>query len=306
MHGYAWARSYPVVIAAALGMLGCAWAMVGPAWLFAAGLAAFVFASPISRMIDTGLKRLIFSRKVADLKLDLLELADPSMLPDKDLYFFLRPFELADAIRFPNIFDESGGGDISFEEALSRTLDKPGERLAFCVGDGRESWGVARVVFDNERWMRDIVPLFRRAAVIVSLPGRTSGCLNESYLIRTTPELCRKTVFVLPPLSCYRPPAGKERVDIAAFFRDVVARHREVAGLHLPTARADEGLFVTIDPVSGHVREQMSWQELRVHRRHRAASGALSSSAVDVSPVLGPQRIAAAIGMIGSERAGAR
>ena len=93
------------------------------------------------------IKQRVYLQKNEQLKLDLVALAKDGGNIDKDLFLYLRPLKLAGTIQFRNMFDKDSSVLISFEEGLSRALDKPGRRYAFCVGDGEERWVVAQVVF---------------------------------------------------------------------------------------------------------------------------------------------------------------
>ena len=229
-------------------------------------------------------------RRNNEFQLDLITLAKGSGAPGKDLYFYLRPLELAGTFRFKYVLGSQYDFEqyISFEEALSYALDKPGARYAFCVGDGQEQLGLARIHFEDAQWMQQVVPLFKSALAIISMPGRTPGCLNESYLIYNTPELIQKTVFVIPPLDCYNPTSLKSKLDIERYYDDVIVEHARRIGLHFPKAQNSMGLFVVMDPATGRVRQQVEWQLLRTKR------GLLRW----VEPVLSRERITAAIGMV--------
>jgi len=104
---------------------------------------AMLLGSPLIRkQLDSRRKHSIYRRKSFSLKSDLEQLNRRIALR-KDFYLFLRPFELADSIGFSNQFDGKPKSLISFEEALSRSIDAGGKRTVFCVGDGKERWGVA-------------------------------------------------------------------------------------------------------------------------------------------------------------------
>jgi hypothetical protein len=243
------------------------------------------------------IKERVYRQKNEQLKLDLVALAKEGGNIGKDLFFYLRPLGLSGTIQFKNLFDNNPNGLISFEEALSRALDKPGRRYAFCVGDGDERWGVAQVVFENKFWIERIVPLFKNASAIISMPGATDGCLNESYLIRTTIELCKRTIFVIPPLICYRPEKLKKEFDIGAYYNQVVRRHAQEVGLYFPDARMDAGVFLVMDPQTGRPVKQLEWQQLRVEKSN-VYYGTVLSQRVETTPVLTAARIAAAVAMV--------
>ena len=189
----------------------------------------------------------------------------------KDLYLFLRSLRVAGTIQF---FDYCDKIEIrSFEEVLSEAIYSPGQRVLGCVGNGGERWGVARIHFDAD-WQKGMVPLFKSAVAIISMPGPTPACLEESFLIRNEKELLAKTLFVLPPLCCHRPPSGKHgkrMEDFREFQREMVQAHREVIGLHFPEPTDDDGYFVTMDFETGEVAERRPWKTVRLHRTY--ASG---------------------------------
>jgi hypothetical protein len=242
------------------------------------------------------IKKRVYRDKNEQLKLDLVALAKGGGNIDKDLFLYLRPLKLAGTIQFLDK-DSILGNYISFEEGLSRALDKPDRRYAFCVGDGEERWGVAQVVFENKFWIERVVPLFKNASAIISMPGATDGCLNESYLIHKTIELCQRTIFVIPPLNCYKPQRWKEKLDIRDYYNQVIRRHAEEVGLHFPDAQMDAGVFLVMDPHTGRPINQVEWQQYRDVTDHKYY-GRTQSQSVETTPILTAGRIAAAIAMV--------
>ena len=170
----------------------------------------------------------------------------------KDLYLFLRSLRVAGTIQ-----NGIKGGEKSFEEVLSKAIDSPGERVVACVGNGGERWGAARIHFDAD-WQNAIVPLFKSAVAIISMPAATPACLEESFLIRNEKELLAKTLFVLPPLCCH---CGSlwDIKDFGDFQREMVQAHREVIGLHFPEPMDNKGYFVTMDFETGKVAQSRPW-----------------------------------------------
>ena len=237
-------------------------------------------------------KRRVYRRKNELLKLHLTALAKDGGTIDKDLFLYLRPLKLAETIRFRSLF-EKRLPLISFEEALSRAVDKLPQRYAFCVGDGDERWGVAQVSFENELWTKRIVPLFKNVSAIISMPGETNGCLNESHLIRSTNELCNRTIFVIPPLNCYNPRIWKTKLDIKDYYNQVIKRHKQEVGLHFPDAQMDVGVFLVMDPHTGKPVKQLEWQQLSVKN-----FDGNKFQGIETTPVLTAERIKAAIAMV--------
>jgi hypothetical protein len=237
-----------------------------------------------------------YQYKNEQLKRDLVAIANGGNV-HKDLCFYLRPLKLAGTIRFQNMFNKSIGL-INFEEALSRTLDKPGRRYAFCVGDGDERWGLAKLVLENELWKKDVVPLFKNVSAIISMPGATDGCLNESYLIRNTIELCKRTIFVIPPLNCYNPPRWKEKLDIRDYYNQVIRRHAQEVGLHFPDAQMNAGVFLLMDPHTGQPANRLEWQEYNFINTNLDYYGGVKSQTVHTSQTLDATRIKEAVAMI--------
>lgn len=229
------------------------------------------------------------------------QIADYEADFSKDIYLFLRPLLLGGTIRFADVANDRPGELITFEDLFTTSVRLDGVRAPVCVGQGGEKWGPDRIHFDSE-WTRKIIPLFKRAVAIVSMPGYTEGCLKESYLIRNKPELLAKTVFVMPPLACYRPPVlqdfrGKALSEsIEEFAQRVVHEHRERIGLHFPEPQRETGLFMTFDHATGHVRESMSWQRLERRHRHTSSLGSVSHESWS-EPYLSQERMTAAIRM---------
>jgi len=184
----------------------------------------------------------------------------------KDLYLFLRSLKVADTIRF---YDDHKERLKSFEEVLSNAIDSEGERVVACVGNGGERWGAAQIHFDAD-WQKGIVPLFKSAVAIISMPSVSPACLEESYLIRNKKELLAKTLFVLPPLSCHKPPVGTKLWTLRNFGdsqREMVRVHRDAIGLHFPEPTDDDGYFVTMDFETGKVAEQRPWKIVTLETR---------------------------------------
>ena len=254
-----------------------------------------LLGSPLIRkQLDSRRKHSIYRRKSFSLKSDLEQLNRRIALR-KDFYLFLRPFELADSIGFSNQFDGKPKSLISFEEALSRSIDAGGKRTVFCVGDGKERWGVANITFDDNLWMHEIVKFFKASVAIISMPGRSDGCINESTLIRNVPELLRKTVFVIPPLSCYTKDTRKSAVDMKSYFTDVRSKHKTI-GLEIPEARSDSGLFFTLSGATGRVERQLEWQRVVFKEVHKSFWGSTRQESItSVVPTLTANRIRAAL-----------
>jgi hypothetical protein len=194
---------------------------------------------------------------------DYEALTKERLAEDKDYYLFLRPLRLADTIRF---HDDDAERLMTFEEVLSKAIDSD-KRVVACVGNGGERWGAARIHFDAD-WRTGIIPLFKKAVVIISMPGVTPACLEESYLIRNKKELLAKTLFVLPPSSCYLPPAGAKLwalgENFAMFQRRMVQVHRDVIGLHFPDDPENLGLFMIMDFETGKVSKSRPWKTVHM------------------------------------------
>jgi hypothetical protein len=217
---------------------------------------------------------------------------------NKDLYLFLRPLALGGAIRFPNVDEGHSGEMTTFEDVLSRAVDADGARSSVCVGEGGERWGAARIDFEED-WATKIIPIFQHSLAIISIPGYTINCLKESYVIRRRQELLRKTVFVIPPLCCYRPSllsGGKIDVSIEEFSERVTQAHHERVGLFLPPAQPDRGQFVTMDFETGREKERLGWQVHETTTMRYSRYGSSSSSHAS-EPYLSVPRMRAAIRM---------
>jgi hypothetical protein len=280
-----------------LSLLGVAFLVPETApFTFIVALFLLTFSSILSGIINPYLKRKIYIQKSEQLKLDVTKLFEKGVAIEENLYLYLRPLALAETIQFKNAFDDHPSESISFEEALSRALDKPNRRYVFCVGDGNENWGVAKIVFENEMWMNRIVPLFKNVSAIISMPGVSDGCLNESRLIRKTPELCERTVFVIPPLSCYTPKKSLAKIDIRKYYQEVITRHASEVGLYFPDPTEDTGMFVVMDFHTGHPRKQLAWQHF-IHRHEHKSLFRIEKTEV-ITPVLTADRIAAAVSLV--------
>jgi len=198
----------------------------------------------------------------------------------KDLYLFLRSLRVAGTIQ-NRMWPEK-----SFEEVLSEAIDIPGQRVVACVGNGGERWGAARIHFDAD-WQNAIVPLFKSAVAIISMPAATPACLEESFLIRNEKELLAKTVFVLPPLCCQRGSLWDIK-DFGNFQREMVQAHREVIGLHFPEPMDNKGYFVTMDFETGRVAQSRPWGREIIHSR----------IGVDYLPTLEEPEVREAVNMV--------
>lgn len=287
---YSSIRSYPLFFLAAVLVLVSSWDRVAYAVAVAAA------GVPLSWIADGWLKRWLSARKNHYFKsyynnLAAASAASQTDAPDRervirddyaqlhdrasareDLYLFLRSLRIADTIRLP---DENGNGLASFEEILSNAIDKDRERVVASVGNGGERWSAARIHFDDN-WKAGIVPIFKSAVAIVSMPACTPACLEESYLIRNKPELLTKTLFVLPPLECYRPPHGEKASSLegsfAEFQRKMVALHRKEIGLHFPDPELGKGWFLTMDIKTGRILEARPWKTVTIQTRYKSGS----------------------------------
>jgi hypothetical protein len=203
---------------------------------------------------------------------DVERVVDLRSRPKHDLYLFLRSLKIADTIRFD---DENGENPRSFEVVLSKAIDSPGKRLVACVGSGGERRGAAQIHFDAN-WKQKIVPLFKSAVVIISMPSVTPACLEESELIRGTPELLAKTLFVLPPLECYQRPDKPKRwaldEDFEEFQKRMVRVHRDEIGLHFPEPERNAGLFLVMDFKTGSVIDQRPWKIVNLTTTYMSGS----------------------------------
>jgi hypothetical protein len=261
--------------------------------LVATGAALVLASGVIGKKIDAQRKKHIYSLKNYEFATDI-ETIRRKMELDKDFYLFLRPLDIAGTIQFSNQFDENPRVLISFEEALSRSLDSSGQRTVFCVGDGKEHWGVANIIFNDEEWKKEIIKLFKACVAIISIPGLTSGCLNESTLIRNVPNLLKKTVFVIPPISCYREVNNKKKIDVAEYFEEVRSKHADI-GISIPKSQIDTGVFFTVDSTSGNLYRQLGWQNLEFKQVHKSSGGSIRSEKLEVTPTLTADRIRSAI-----------
>jgi hypothetical protein len=275
------------VIASAAGLIGAGFY----------GEAVVQGAALIGRQEDTLTKKRTYQAKCVEVVSDWEELKNGTDL-NKDLYLFLRPLALAGKICFQNKFNEDRYSCIPFEEAISRSVDSAGERVVVCVGRGKEKekFGVANIAFDDPLWWTNIEKFFRCSIAIMSMPGCTPGCLQESAFIRHTPQLLEKTVFVIPPLSCYEGSSllyNDKPVGIKDYFA-AVRRTHEAIGIELPEAEDESGLFFTINKASGRPERQLKWQELELTKVvHK--SFWRSTRKTTIMPTLTANRIRAAL-----------
>lgn len=220
--------------------------------------------------------------------------------PRKDLYMFLRSLRVAGSIRF---YNETGDTLRSFDETLADAIDTSETRMTGCVGNGGERWTAAQIHFDTD-WKRGIVPLFKTSVCIISMPGCTPSCLEESRLIRSRPELLEKTVFVLPPLCCYRPPLDPKTLlgpktfglegTYEAFQTRMIQIHHDDIGLHFPPPEYDRGYFVTMDQKTGNVLNARPWKMVNLTTTYASGRSPTRTS----FPSLDENDIRAAVGMV--------
>jgi hypothetical protein len=212
----------------------------------------------------------------------------------KDLYLFLRSLTVADTIRF---YDDYKKRRRSFEEVLANAIDLEGERVVACVGNGGERWGSAQIHMDAN-WRSGIIPLFKTAVAIISMPSVTPASLEESYLIRSKKELLAKTLFVLPPVSCHVPAIGPKLLtlteDFGDFQHEMVRVHREKIGLHFPEPSLNDGYFVIMDFETGRVAEQRPWKTVTLHTSYKSRR----PSTEEKFPSLDEHDIRAAVEMV--------
>lgn len=303
---YADTGSYWIFLTLGVAVAASGWA-TGEEKLIAAGLGTLVVGWPLSKLISGIRKRRIFSAKKKEIKTfhstlveetktaseaaaapvtialirqdlpqdepppfnriirdDLAAMVQNGVPPRKDFYLFLRSLRIAGSICY---YNETRDRLLGFDEMLADAIDTDATRMVGCVGNGGEYWTAAQIHFDTD-WKRGIVPFFKSSVCIISMPGCTPACLEESALIRSRPELLEKTVFVLPPLSCYRPPLGSKRSALnetfGSFQKRMTQIHRDKIGLHFPPPEEDRGYFVTMDHKSGHVLQARPWKTVNL------------------------------------------
>ncbi len=248
--------------------------------LFAALVFAFFPGIPIlgltSKYIAQVRNRRRFDAANISLATDLRCFISSHSSKSSDLYLFLRPLLLGGSIR---VRSSRSFARVSLEEFIHDALYRNKGRRVICVGSGEEVIGVPRVVFDNDTWMDEIVPIFKCATGIVSMPGCTSACLNESALIRNSPELLGRTIFVLPPFQAYNPLPQKARLpmQIDDYFARVIDEHAKL-GLYFPAPTYDDGWLVVMDYGTGRPKRITPWKRLYIETRHISNIGARIAS----------------------------
>jgi len=238
-------------------------------------------------------KQTLFLKKNAQLQDDYARLTQFGHANGKDVYLFLRPLGLAGSIRFRS--EKVTKNLTSFEEILADALDDNDKRFVACIGAGGERWGPGQIHF-AEDWEKNIIPFFKSAIVIISMPGYTPGCIQESLLIRQTPRLLQKTVFVIPPLSCFYSPSGGNSADadLAKSYGKAITLHRDQIGLNFPDPEPDTGYFLNMDYKTGKIRNLRKWKQVEVRTRSRATGGIVR---IEKFPSLDTDHILAAIHM---------
>lgn len=186
----------------------------------------------------------------------LNRLVDGEVMPTEPFTLYLRPFLTAGAIQvqnpLPDRTDRLFVGkwmDVEFAVAFAITSV---ERF-IAVGDKKESLGAEKILNAGDHWFTTVLELARRATCILAVPLARPSTLEEMIAISRSPELLRKTIFLMPP----------ERRSFLLFSQGYGklwegARSALAAeGLHLP-AYDRSGAFVRFDqadkPISVPVR----------------------------------------------------
>ena len=173
---------------------------------------------------------------------------------------FLRPFYTTDRIetKQPLMIPQWLGGTMTFrtyniEHPLEDTLVEAFRHTLPIVALGKpgETFGVGRVLMDEDSWQKAASELMRLASLLICLPSSRPGSQWEMNQIILN-HYFSKTVFIMPPdSSSFKTKQLKEDWDLLK--QQMVSN-----GITLPEYRAD-GLFFSVDARGQCVTEKLSF-----------------------------------------------
>jgi hypothetical protein len=122
---------------------------------------------------------------------------------DKNFPFFLRPFYTMDKIYSTittTTYIGTAGQSFTMVFQLEDTIVKAFryEMPVVALGEPGETFGVGRILVDEDSWQKAASVLMRRASLIIFQPSSRPGSLWELDQIMLNCYL-RKTVFITPP-----------------------------------------------------------------------------------------------------------
>jgi hypothetical protein len=174
---------------------------------------------------------------------------------DEKFSVFLRPFYTMDKIKliYP-IMNWSTGNpqpstsyvDLWLEDTIVQALRKTLPVVA--LGKPGETFGIGRILVDEDEWQAAATKLMRRAALIIFQPSSRRGSAWEMEQILHHRYLY-KTVFIVPP----HPRKWDELTDDWSLLREKMAS----AGIAFPEY-APTGLLFAIDAKGRCVRDKLS------------------------------------------------
>ena len=130
---------------------------------------------------------------------------------ERPLILFLRSFNIARSGLFHRVVmpllsfvmilsGETGASDFvpyDIEEEIDAAI---GPKATFvAIGSKRISYGSAKITVNDENWQDMYRQLTTRAWLILIMPGPTEAALWELSEIVRSPDLLKKTIFVMPP-----------------------------------------------------------------------------------------------------------
>lgn len=175
---------------------------------------------------------------------------------EQSFAIFLRPFYTMDKIRAtqPVMIPIQAGASMTFitveenhllEDAVVKAFRRTMPIVA--LGKPGETFGVGRILVDEDSWQKAATELMSRAALIIFQPSSRPGSLwemNEIILHR----YLNKTVFIMPP---HKKP-WKELTEDWELLRKSMASD----GITIPEYQAD-GLLFSVDAKGRCIREKL-------------------------------------------------
>jgi hypothetical protein len=173
---------------------------------------------------------------------------------------FLRPFYTMDKIETEQtiMIPQWSGGTMTFstyviEHKLEDALVEAFRYTLPVVALGKpgETFGVGRILVDEDSWQKAASELMRRASLLICLPSSRPGSQWEMNQIILN-HYFSKTVFIMPP-----DPWSFKRWKQLKEDWDLLKQQMVSHDITIPEYRAD-GLFFSIDPRGRCITEKLT------------------------------------------------
>jgi hypothetical protein len=179
---------------------------------------------------------------------------------------FLRPFYTTDKI-YTNqtimVAQQQGGTTIMVPQVIGQHKLEDTLVEAFrstlpvvALGKPGETFGVGRVLVDEDSWQKAAYELMQRASLVICLPSSRPGSLWEMNQIMLN-HYFSKTVFIMPP----NPPSFRTWKNLKEDW-DLLKQEVASKGITIPEYKTD-GLLFSVDATGQCVTEKLSLDSTR-------------------------------------------